>query len=261
MQNPFVFGEVVKGENFADRTKEIEELVSDLRSSQNIVLFSPRQYGKTSLIMRVLEELKDEVISVYCDLMKVTTKERFAEIYGSAIASVGGKLELGLGRQEKDIDAVLERLYDLPQRLAERKGKPVVVVFDEFQEVIALNGEAVLRTMRAKIQHHEDVAYVFIGSQKRLFLDIFANKNRAMYGIGKFLPLERIPEDEFCEFIIGKFKATRIKIREDQCRRIIEITQGHPAFTQQLCHTLWYITQKKTTVSLADIEEAERSSI
>lgn len=286
MSNPFVFGEVVKGENFANRRKEIEELASDLRSGQNIVMYSPRQYGKTSLIMRVLDELQGEAIGIYCDLMKVTTKERFAELYGSAIASASGRLEelamflkehlptiepkitlkpdekvaieLGLGRREKDIDAVLERLYDLPQRLAEWKGKPVVVVFDEFQEAVALNGEAMLRAMRAKIQHHAEVTYVFTGSKKHLFRRIFTDENMALYGIGKFLPLRRIPEDEFCEFIIGRFITTGIKVNRKLCWKIIEITQCHPAFTQQLCHTLWYIAQGKSEVSLADIGEAER---
>ena len=35
MKNPFVYGDVVKGEYFTDREEEIKELVLDLSSGQN----------------------------------------------------------------------------------------------------------------------------------------------------------------------------------------------------------------------------------
>ena len=51
MENPFVYGKVARGESFADRAAEIDELMADIASSQNAILFSPRRYGKTSLIL------------------------------------------------------------------------------------------------------------------------------------------------------------------------------------------------------------------
>jgi hypothetical protein len=49
MENPFVYGKVVRGKYFADREAEIAELVNDIASGQNVIVFSPRRYGKTSL--------------------------------------------------------------------------------------------------------------------------------------------------------------------------------------------------------------------
>ncbi|KAF5430937.1 hypothetical protein C5S39_06750, partial [Candidatus Methanophagaceae archaeon] len=60
MKNPFRYGEVVTGDDFADRETELKELTRDLKAGQTIFLISPRRYGKTSLIMNVLDTLQNE---------------------------------------------------------------------------------------------------------------------------------------------------------------------------------------------------------
>ena len=59
-RNPFYFGEVVTGENFTNRVNEIKRLTGELRGGHNVFLISPRRFGKTSLIIKVLEHLKKE---------------------------------------------------------------------------------------------------------------------------------------------------------------------------------------------------------
>jgi len=54
LKNPFVYGETVSGDNFCDRSLETKELVTDVKNGQNVIIFSPRRYGKTSLIKQVL---------------------------------------------------------------------------------------------------------------------------------------------------------------------------------------------------------------
>ena len=44
---PFVFGVATSGDNFTDRVKETERLVSNFRHGVNTVLISPRRIGKT----------------------------------------------------------------------------------------------------------------------------------------------------------------------------------------------------------------------
>ena len=61
MENPFVYGKVARGAAFADREAEIDELMADIASSQNVIIFSPRRYGKTSLILEVLDRIREQV--------------------------------------------------------------------------------------------------------------------------------------------------------------------------------------------------------
>ena len=82
MKNPFKFGQEVSGYQFYDRkqvTKELRQKMVD--GSSNVVLFAPRRYGKTSLVVRVLEELsvKDGIRGLCFDMTRVTNLGRFCE--------------------------------------------------------------------------------------------------------------------------------------------------------------------------------------
>jgi len=48
MKNPFVYGATVTGDDFANREKEIKELVQDLKDGERVFLISPRKYGDYS---------------------------------------------------------------------------------------------------------------------------------------------------------------------------------------------------------------------
>ena len=285
-RNPFVFGDVVTGENFADRGKEIKELLSDLRGGQNILLFSPRRFGKTSLVKEVLARMDErEFLRIYVDLFPITSKTRFAEAYAAEVAkTAAGRLremigvikehipgfrlvfgpegvpgvEVEITKAQRDIDKILESLYDLPQRVAKKKGKRAVVVFDEFQEIVNLDGEDVQRGLRSKIQHHDRVAYVFMGSRRHLLDKIFSDKNRPLYRIGKPFHLQRIPPDEFGRFIAQRFESTMVKIDSEIVSRILQITESHPYYTQQLCHELWNLSASGGEVEDADVDLALR---
>ena len=286
MNNPFVFGKAVSGENFADRERELKELALDLKSGQNVLIYSPRRYGKTSLISEVLAKLrKERLLTVYVDLFAATSKKKFADIYASALASgTETKLEamirtlrdlLGvmpkvalrsdklpvevaveLGLRRADVDVVLEKLYDAPQHIAKRREKQVVVVFDEFQEIAKLDGEDIERSMRTKIQHHDKVAYAFMGSKKHLLKQIFGSRARPFYKAAKNYPLGGIPLKQFEKFILRKFEATGFKVEGAALAKILEVTDGHPYYTQQLCHELWNQNLSRMKIRSGDIDAA-----
>src|SRR5579884_3321855 len=95
--NPFSFGPLALDERFVDREAELAELVADMRNGQDVVVYAPRRYGKSSLVLRAAQEALAEGLAVgYCDLLAVTSKERFASalartIYGD-VDSPGGRL-------------------------------------------------------------------------------------------------------------------------------------------------------------------------
>ncbi|HOD72443.1 MAG TPA: hypothetical protein PKO27_15560 [Deltaproteobacteria bacterium] len=57
MRNPFCATELPVTAPFCDREKESEELESHAVNRANVVLYSPRRYGKTSLVKRVQARL------------------------------------------------------------------------------------------------------------------------------------------------------------------------------------------------------------
>jgi len=88
MENPFRYGEIVSGSFFTDRESELAELVADALSGQNVVIISPRRYGKSSLVLNARERLVAEGALVsYVDLLRVSTLKELADELGSAIYS------------------------------------------------------------------------------------------------------------------------------------------------------------------------------
>ena len=75
--NPFKFGTIVDGEYFTNRVKETAQIKSVLASENHLVMLSPRRYGKTSLITKVVSELDRPF--VHLDLQLLTGEQDLAE--------------------------------------------------------------------------------------------------------------------------------------------------------------------------------------
>jgi hypothetical protein len=166
---PFRFGQVVAGEYFVGRAAEIASLTVDLRTATNVVLISPRRYGKTSLVLRVRRALEQEgSLVAYIDLLRTPSMERFASHIAAAISDgllgrgaqalqratewftqlrVRPRITLNQdgtpsfeftgGAASVDVDATIEHLLGMLETVALDRKRRVVVVFDEFQEVLA----------------------------------------------------------------------------------------------------------------------------
>jgi len=268
MKNPFVFGEAVSGAAFWNREAEMKELMQDLRGGQNVIVFSARRYGKTSLIKAVLRKLAEEgLITIYMDLYPATSKEAFVRLYAKAVAESlgkpstkifssirrllprflpklvvdsGGKVELTFDFDgSRNFKAGFHELLESVHKRVTREKKNAVVVFDEFQEVTSYGDDEIEREMRSSFQHHQNVAYVFLGSKKHLFNGIFNDVNRPFYRSGKHFPLERLPAGEIIKFVTERFKRGKIILEPDVAQLIANESMGHPYYTQLLCHILW----------------------
>src|ERR1035441_4232445 len=78
--NPFRYGALALDDAFTDREQERRELKADALNGQDVVLFAPRRYGKSSLIWRVSEELIAEGALVgHVNLMSTPTVTQLAE--------------------------------------------------------------------------------------------------------------------------------------------------------------------------------------
>jgi len=284
MENPFVYGKVARGAAFADREAEIDELMADIASSQNVIIFSPRRYGKTSLILEVLDRIREQgLLVLYLDLFKVTSEEGFIAAYAKEIAglhkggirSVLGKVKDLLPRLvpkvvvrseksgmevEFEFDPraektpLLDDLFEAVATVGEKSGKRAAVVFDEFQQIADWDPAGdVERQMRAHFQLHQNVSYVFMGSKRHLMGEIFQNKNRPFYRFGKHFPLEKIPRREFAEFIQRRFTETGFRADPEAIEEVLRVTEDHPYYTQLLCHILWDRGRERKEVTAEDV--------
>ncbi|MDD5675638.1 MAG: hypothetical protein PHC61_15830, partial [Chitinivibrionales bacterium] len=86
MQNPFIFGKVVRGDRFLNREAEAATITQTLLSGQNVICYSPRRYGKTSLMMLVKDNLETKgQLVFFIDLFRITSLEDLYNVYATSI--------------------------------------------------------------------------------------------------------------------------------------------------------------------------------
>jgi uncharacterized protein len=285
--NPFRFGPLALDDAFTDRQDEIDSLVADARNGQDVVVFAPRRYGKSSLVWRVAQELvKDDVLVAQVDLMRTPTKDQLAAKLAKTIheelatrlwnAKERLKVFAGLRLQPiitvnpndgavsfsfdaraapDDIDATLEELFTTLGRIAAERERRVVLVLDEFQEVVDID-PGLIKLMRSVFQEQPEVAHIYLGSKRHMMRQIFNDENEPFWRSAKQTELGVIPPDLFAPYAHARFEKTGKRLEADACERALELTGGHPYATQELLYFLWEATSPGKSANVSTIDAA-----
>ncbi len=156
MDNPFVYSRPVEPAELIDRDREARQLLGLARAGQNSLLSAPRRYGKTSLLRRVIADAEHGgTPAVYVNFYGILSLEDaaarlergYGALRGPVAAWLAGALRTlrpmfstpGISMSPELSGETGERLLvllDLPRRVFDRGGERVLVVFDEFQEVL-----------------------------------------------------------------------------------------------------------------------------
>jgi len=271
MPNPFVYGEIVPDEAFADREIELDRLVSDLADGQKVFLISPRRYGKSSLVRRALTALSrrgaltvDVTVSAYSSYVAflegyaraLTASEsrwqRARDWLGTVVTSTRPEIRLEqeptgpgrfavafpLVRSERDVTRLANELFALPGRIAEERKRTVVVALDEFQAIEGFNGGSVEHSLRAAAQQQRQVGYVFSGSEPSL-MEKMIGPRRPFYKAGPVMRLEKIEPEVFAAFIEARFTASGLRPEPGLGAAIVDLGGNLPYDVQRLAHETW----------------------
>ncbi len=263
-ENPFEYRLLAKGENFIDREEEIETIQSAVKSGQNITLYSPRRYGKSSLIMESFDRLNKELYTVYIDFNRINSiselademvsrvtknsytstekgfsfvKETLLSLRPTFTPTKEGELSISIKLVEREED--LEEALEFPQKVAEKKDKNIVIAMDEFQRIQTLNGDTLERLFRSVIQEQDRVTYIFSGSQVGMLKEMFESGDRPFFKSTKVIELDKIPKKDFKQYIKRTFERTEMEVDESLIDEILDLTDGHPMRTKELLFELW----------------------
>jgi uncharacterized protein len=285
--NPFRFGALALDEAFTDREAELAELEADARNGQDVVLFAPRRYGKSSLVWRAAQHLvAKRVLVAQVDLMTTPTRaqlaaklaktihddlatpllrarERLRVFSGLRIAPTvtidpeDGSLSFSFSAslRREDLDETLERLLELPGRLAAERRRKVVVILDEFQEIADIDA-GLPKLMRAVFQQQPEVAHIYLGSRRHMLRRIFSDANEPFWRSAKQMQLDVISPAHFRPYIGERFAATGRRIDDGALDAILGLTRGHPYGTQELCYFTWQETPARGVATAARVARA-----
>ena len=268
MKTPFVYGVAAEEMYFTDREKETLRLRMNFENGLNTIIISPRRWGKTSLVNKVAQELKNhpEIRIVRMDAFSVRTPEDFYRMFATEfIKQTASRVEEWMANAKRFLGSLVpvitmsadpmnpvsfslksvvsnygEEVLTLPERFAKEKGTHIIICIDEFQQIGELNDSITFqKKLRSVWQHQHAVSYCLYGSKRHMLINMFGSRSYPFYKFGDIIFLERIPIEYWYEFIQTRFEQTSKSIPTSLIDDIYAYVDGNSSYVQQLSWLVW----------------------
>lgn len=277
--SPFIYGTTVSTGAFTNREHEVDRLMKNLMSGINTTIISPRRWGKSSLVEKVVAEINKKeknTKTVVIDLFGVGGTEEFLEIFAREVIKASTtkwqewmntgkdffkrlipKLSIGvdpfndfrLSFDWNELEKYSDEILNLPENIANSRNVKFIICLDEFQNLSNFsNYEVFEKKLRAAWQRQKNVTYCLYGSKRHMMTEIFNNPSKPFYRFGDIMLLGRIETRKWVSFIMQKFKSTGKNISESTANVIPAVMKNHSWYVQQLSHYVWNLTQKRATM-------------
>lgn len=275
-RNPFEYGRELAPGELADRADEVEQARAAMLEGRKLFIIGPRRYGKTSILRAAelgaiaagavvfrydvsaypsLDSLTarlaadaalafagsaDRVIRVVKDIFGALKPTVSIDVdSGAPTITFGGDREAA---RSKPIPLLTEVLDGI-ERAASKHNRSVAVVLDEFQELLASGGaKAGLKAeeqIRATVQRHRHVGYVFAGSKTRLLTEMTTTHGRPFFNLGDRRFLGPVPRPDFIALLSNGFADGDIVVAEDALDEILNRAEDVPYTVQLLARACW----------------------
>jgi len=284
-KSPFIFGNTVSENSFTNREAEVVKLQSNLLNGINTMIISPRRWGKSSLVEKVIidinkKEKKTKTVNI--DLFSFSSQEEFLEGFAKEVIKASTpkwqewlssgkelfkklipKINIGLDPATDfsisfdwaELKKHSDEILNLPEVIAKEKGIKMIICVDEFQNLATFpEFEGFEKKMRSVWQRQKNVTYCLYGSKRHMMTEIFNNPSKPFYRFGDIMILPKIATVKWTAFICASFKESGKQINESVAVLIPELMKNHSWYVQQLAHYTWNLTENQST--LQEVEAA-----
>jgi uncharacterized protein len=271
MHNPFQYGAELKSSQIINRRQELRDVQRAILDHGRLFLLGPRRFGKTAilraaataaerhgavvirldaeaypgvdgLVRAIVTEsarkLKSDVAKTGEKILRFFSRLRPSISYDPGDNSWSGTVD-AVKNIETDQTGLLIDAIDGLARLAADVKKPTALMIDEFQKVIELGGESTEAQLRAAMQRHTAVGFVFAGSKTTLLNDMTLNPARPFYRLGVRHFLGSLSRDEFSQFITDGFTKGRYRVDPAAVQGILDYAEDVPYNVQALASVAW----------------------
>ena len=268
--NPFEFGRELDAAELVDREVELDLVRRSILNRGRLFFIGPRRYGKTS-ILHAAEELlgREGVVVLRYNAEAYESLSLLAQaLLGGAARRLGGTVEqasAGLrrffgrlrpevsydiddqrlsvsfgtaARETPELPLLAEVLDGIDAMAAEQK-QVTAVILDEFQHVVMEGGEPAERQLRAVVQRHRHLGYVFSGSKTRLLAQMTGDSSRAFWKLGERFFLGPIPREAFRPALARGFAGAGYSVDPPALDHLLDRAEDVPYNVQRLASACW----------------------
>ncbi|MEA3447557.1 MAG: ATP-binding protein [Bacteroidota bacterium] len=271
-----IAGSPVTGKNFIGREKELNAISEYTKLGQNIVLIAPRRFGKTSIILELLNRKKKKgLYGSYVDVFSspdlgilsenitkaVLENNKLGKIFhdtkDNALsmfknAKLKATIEdfdflLEFAAKTKNKSELLNSSINFINEFSKKHKKEIIFAFDEFGDITKYEGENIAKQFRSKIQHHENATYVFSGSYESVMSSLFIRKSAPFFRFAKIIELSYIDKNKFADYYQKVLSDYNISFKDQYITKILDFTRGHPYYSQLVLQeiVIYYLFNKK----------------
>jgi hypothetical protein len=273
------------GRAFCNRIDELRQLKSNINKCRHTVIYSPRRYGKSSLVNRVVTDLHLPYATIDLFLAhddKMITKRIMIGISSiiSQILTPSEKIlkkvqehfrnfKVTLGAKgfyiENSFSSFTANSYDAVDQIHEalnildsiaiEKSCKVIIFFDEFQDIInSESSKSIQGAVRNIAQSTNNIVFIFSGSYQHMLAELFDDKSKPLYMLCDKIYLERIFAIEYKKHI-NELALLRWKHTIDSItlEKILNLCEAHAFYVNMLCNILF---GQNNIPSLIDVDNA-----
>ncbi len=275
---------------FFNRKKEITELKWKLerKPALNFALYGQRRLGKTSLIEKINQQLKEKCLPIlikceellpldeltflqnltirllyeYSKLKRLTRiKKTLQELalrtrVGIEIADI--TFWLKFGEKRVTVKEALDKCFELIDKIALKSKKKVIIFFDEFQELFSF-GDKFLWALRAKISSSK--ASFVVSSSWHRFHDEITNEKRPFFNFFEAYEIKEVPRKEAKEYLLKRARKFNLKFEKQVLEKILDTSECKPFYLQLLALKCYMLSLPKKTVTNDIFEKALKETI
>lgn len=276
MNSPFIFGTTVSDQSFTNREQEVSKLYNNLCQGINTTIISPRRWGKSSLVEKVIRDIGQNekgIKTVIIDLFTIGSEEEFYEVFAREVIKASSskwqdwlrsgkeffqqlvpKLSIGIDPTNdfslsfdwSELKKHRDEILNLPETIASKNNFRIIICIDEFQRLSDFkNYEQLEKRMRACWQRQKKVSYCLYGSKRHMMSDIFNKASKPFYRFGDIMFLPKISSEKWTTYISKSFKLTGKSISKENARYLALSMKQHSWYVQQLAHYVWQQTTKE----------------
>lgn len=264
----FVFDRLVDPENICNLDREQATLRRLVQQGARVVVYAPRNYGKTSVVKNVIiREFRNQhkrSFVYFADLLSVrsleslTTRLRtafehsFSESFPVRNILESARHFLSALRPELAIDPLTGspslslRIEDDPagqtiRSIFRHVGKivhalPGLIVLDEFQDVAAIDEAPGI--FRSCLEEIASAPIIVMGSKRHLLAPLFAKPLAPLNGWGTDLEFSPIAYEEFHIYIQERIQADGLTITLENAKYLQDLMQRVPEAVNRLCQQI-----------------------
>jgi len=218
----FRAGNPVRGEDFLGKSRiELSDQIYDtVISGNDVVLYAPPRFGKSSILLRLEGQLGSTENAVYIDGQNAQNLDQIRK-------DIQYHLGDSVAPSQQDIDA-LEYLSQLDPEFG-NKGRKLYILLDE-ATVLFGSSPQIYEGFTNKLSTLESVRFV-LGFNPESYLNLNSKASDAMnkYSIFEVAPYSREDTEEVLTALGGEHLA----FSADSIDRIHEVSEGKPFYVQQ----------------------------